>query len=207
MDISSIEQCLKQLDSVENCKILLDNEGKIQEIHITAKSKRSSKQISRDIQSILISKFGLNIDYKKISIAQIKCEFEDDACLRLKYKAIEYSKGEMKSSAKVVLEKDDEYFEGVISGPCTSSNVLSLFARATLKAVEAFLRIEDIFVLESVGSFSLSGKDVVVTIVNSIFDGQEQILSGSSIGKSDKKETTVKSTLDAVNRILNKVTR
>lgn len=207
MDISLVEQCLKQLESVENCKILLDNDGKIQEIHITAKSKRSSKQISRDIQSILISRFGLNIDYKKISIAQIKYEFEEDISLRLKYKAIEYSMGEMKSSAKVVLEKDDEFYEGTISGPYTTNNVLSLFARATLKAVEAFLRIDDIFVLESVGNFSLAGKDVVVTIVNSIYDGHEQILSGSSVGKSDKKETTVKSTLDAVNRILQKVSR
>src|SRR5690242_732598 len=148
MDMSLVEQYLKQLDSVEHCKILLDSEGEIQEIHITAKSKRSSKQISRDIQSILISKFGLNIDYKKISIAQIKYEFEADNCSRLKFKAIEYSLDETKSSAKVVLEKDDELFEGAVSGPHTKNNVLALFSRATLKAVEAFLKIDDIFVVE-----------------------------------------------------------
>lgn len=207
MDISAIEYSLKQLKSVDCCKILLDSNGEIEEIHVTSGSKRSPKQVSRDVQSVLISKFELDVDYKKISIAQTECGRDESNGVRLKMKSIEYSMDEMKVNIKVVLEKDDILYSGSSQGPYTANNVLRLLAKATLRAVETFFDFGDMFVLEGINSVSISDKKIIVTVVNIILDDEEQVLCGSALVHNDKKEAAVKATLDAVNRVLFRVQR
>lgn len=205
MDIASLENCLLQLKSVENCKVIANQAGLVEEIHIITRSNRNPKQISRDIQSLLISRFGLEVDHKKISIAQLESydDMRDEA--RLRIKSIEYCVNDMKISVKVILERDDTMYEGTASGPYTSSNILKLIAVATLKAVQASIGFSDIFELEAVTAMDLSGKKIIVCLVNCIYGNNEKTLCGSAIVDADKKEAAVKATLDAINRLLPKV--
>ncbi len=86
MDIREIEDLIKNLKSVINCRILLNENDIIKEVHIVANESRSAKQISRDIQSIIATVYGMELDYKKISIAQVKdsTQNQDDRRLRIK---------------------------------------------------------------------------------------------------------------------------
>jgi hypothetical protein len=154
---------------------------------------------------LLISKFGLEVDHKKISIAQLESydDMRDEA--RLRIKSIEYCVNDMKISVKVILERDDTMYEGTASGPYTSSNILKLIAVATLKAVQASIGFSDIFELEAVTAMDLSGKKIIVCLVNCIYGNNEKTLCGSAIVDADKKEAAVKATLDAINRLLPKV--
>lgn len=199
---SEIEQYLKQIKCVNSCKILLDNQGDIEEIHVVSGSRRNPKQISRDIQSILISKFDLNIDHKKISIAQIEDDLIEKGDFRLKLRTVEYSITDMKTEIKVVLEKDNELYEGLVSGPNTLNNTQRLLGKATLRAVEKCLGLEDAFVLEDIKILHAAGKEVVIAAVTFIFNNTERLLSGSAIVYDDKKDAIVKATLDAINRIV-----
>lgn len=205
MDIPAIEYNLKQLKSVDYCKILLDENDEIKEIHITSGSDRSPKQVSRDIQSVLISQFGLEVDYKKISVAQIRSSTCDSKDIRLKVKSIEYSVDEMKVYIKVTLEKDDIIYYGQSQGPYTANNVLRLLAIATLRAVENCFDSGEMFVLEEITNISISGKNIIFAVVNALFGDKEQILCGSAFVQNDNKETAVKATLDAVNRVLARI--
>jgi len=200
LDIREIEQFIKQIMSVISCKIVTDDSGNVEELHILADTKRSPKQISRDIQSSLISKFDYEIDHKKISIAQIDERTVEDTDFRLKLKTIEYSTSGTRADVKVILEKEDSYFEGESSGANTTYNSQRLLSTATLKAVESFLGIEDNFILEDITVSNLAGREVVVTAITFIADFGEQMFSGCAFVNRDKKEAVVKSTLDAINR-------
>lgn len=199
MDTREAEQYIKQIKAVESCKIILGSDFSIDEIHIVSTMRRSPKQISRDVQSILISRFGIDIDHKKISIAQIDTDLLPHGC-RLRLKTIEYSITEGKANIRVVLDKDDELYEGVFSGVNTVYNTSRMLAKATLFAVEKYCGIEDTFVLEDIKTAAIAGNEVVVVAVSLISTNQEQILTGSALVTRDKKEAIVKATLDAVNR-------
>lgn len=202
MDIREIEQYLVQLKSVRSCRILLDEAGTIQEIHVVSDLKRSPKQISRDIQSILISKYGLDIDYKKISIAQVNQDSAENTDFRLKLKTIEYTMSDKKSEVKVILEKDDESYEGSASGASTSNNILRMLGKATLNAVEEFCETEDTFIIDDVRSTAIAGKEVMLVAVTGVLGDNEYTLSGSAMVDKDRKESVVKATLNAVNRMV-----
>lgn len=199
MDIKEMEQYIKQIKAVESCKIILDQEQSIDEIHIVSGMSRSPKQISRDIQSILISKFGLSIDHKKISIAQINIDSIADG-YRLKLKTIEYSITEGKANVRVALVKDEEIYDGVISGVNTTYNTQRMLAKATLLAVEKYCGVDDTLVLEDIKTSTIAGTEVAVVAVSLILPNHEQMLTGSALVSRDKKEAIVKATLDAVNR-------
>lgn len=199
MDIREVEQYVKQIKAVEFCKIVLDQEQNIDEIHIVASMRRSPKQISRDIQSILISKFNLNIDHKKISIAQIDVDSLFDGG-RLKLKTIEYSITDGKADIRVVLEKDEELYDGAVSGINTLYNTQRMLSKATLTAVEKYCGVEDTLVLEDVKTATIAGNEVAVVAVSLILSNQEHMLTGTALVSKDKKEAIVKATLDAINR-------
>ncbi|QNO13764.1 hypothetical protein HYG86_02805 [Alkalicella caledoniensis] len=195
-----METYLCKLNSVISAKIVLSNENEIIELHILADDNRHSKQISRDIQSLLISKFDMDIDHKRISIAQIKGEKVDLKDFRLKIGSIEFSTIEKRATVKVVLEKDDKVFEGVASGPNTSSNSLKLLGIASLKAVEQFVNCPNTFILEDIKTYNLAGKELIVVGITYLDSSSEQLLSGSAYVHRDIKEAVVKATLDAINR-------
>jgi len=200
MEIKEMEQLIKQVKSVLSCKIVIDSDSNVEELHILSDMKRSPKQISRDIQSLLISRFGLEIDYKKISIAQIDEETLEDKAFRLKVKTIEFTTSGTKANVKVTLAKDEDVFQGEITGVNTLSNSNRMLATATLKAVEGFLGLEDNFILEDIKAITLAGREAVVTAITFIAEDNEQLFSGCAFINRDKKEAIVKSTLDAINR-------
>ncbi len=200
MNIKEMEQLINQISSVISCKIVIDDQNNIQEIHVLSNVKRGPKQISRDIQSILISKFGLNIDYKKISVAQIDENMSEDIDFRLKLSSIQYSLSESKAIIKVTLEKEGKHYEGQASGIQTKHNSEKMIATATLKAVENFLGIEDMFIIEDLKTVNIAHRDVVVTAIIYINEYEEQFFTGCASVNRDKKEAIVKSTLDGINR-------
>jgi hypothetical protein len=200
MEIKDFERYIKQIRDVESCRIILDESGDISELHIISNLRRSAKQISRDIQSVLSSKFGMDIDHKKISIAQINIgEIEAEYC-RLKLDTIGYSSTLKKADIRVVLEKEGEYFEGLASGANTETNILRLSAKAALQAAEKYCGMEDIFILEDIRISGIAGQEVVICAVSVVVNSGEKLLSGTAIMEGERKRAAVKATLDAINR-------
>ena len=140
MEISDIKKTIEEIKSVESCGIITDHFNNIEEIHIVADFDRDPSQISNDIQSILKSRFDIEIDQNKISIAQLKdTKVEKPEEYRLKLKTIEYSLSGSKSEVKVILEKDEVVVEAMVSGSNTKFNTQRILSTATLRATERFL--------------------------------------------------------------------
>ena len=203
-DIELIEKTIERLNSIISVKFVLDQEKNIEEIHIVSDGQRSAKQLSRDVQSILIATYDLNVDYKKISIAELpELALKKDKA-RLKIEKISYEKHGKKAKVQVVLKKDRQYFETSMEGPNTKRSVQIMLAEATLSAVEKAYGYGQVFVVEDVNSFQLAIDKVAIVIIMCLRDGEEKRFIGSSLIKDDSNDAIVRASLDAVNRYVSK---
>lgn len=201
MSTTAIENYLQKVQSVMGCKVITDKNDTISEIHIVSDLRRSPKQILRDIEAVMISKFDTSIDYKKVSIAQIQSgSIKLDQDPRLRLKLIEYNNNGSNVSVKVALEKQDKVYQSEITGINTAHNFKRLVGSAVLKAVEQYLETKEVFVFEDVKRVELANVEVMVVSITSVHGGNEEVFTGTAKIFSDSKETIARATLDAVNR-------
>lgn len=197
----NIEQFLMKIQSVIGAKVIMDQAGVIEEIHIVSDLRRSPKQILRDVEAILISEFDQVVDYKKISIAQVKgnsVKTEQDP--RIKLKSIEYNNCGTSIDVSITLEKFGESYMSTNSGVKTTSNVMRLTGAATLQAVENYLGIHEVFVFEDAKEVRLSNVNVIIVSITSIYHNREESYIGTARVTTDLNEAVAKATLDAINR-------
>jgi len=197
----SIEKFLMKIQSVIGSKVIMDSKGTIEEIHIVSDLRRSPKQILRDVEAILISEFDQSVDYKKISIAQVKgdtVKTEQDPRIRLR--SIEYSNCGTSIDVTVTLEKFGESYTSTTSGIKTVLNVMRLAGNTTLQAVENYLGIHDVFIFEDSKEVVLANMKIIAVSITSIYHHREETYIGTAKVVTDLNEAVTRATLDAINR-------
>ncbi|MDQ7095603.1 hypothetical protein REC12_18600 [Desulfosporosinus sp. PR] len=204
--IQDWEQAIKQIKSVITARINVNNLGDIEEVHILAGSGRAPKQVVRDVESVFAAQFGLQIDHKKISVAQIGDDDENTFAIREssrpKLVGVTIRTVSGMAEVKVELLTGDKLIEGVSQGPSSSYNKLRLFVEATLKALSPLTLDKFLFVTEDVGITQLAKRQIALVAITLIAPAGEQSLTGCALVRNDDREAVVKATLDAVNRKL-----
>lgn len=196
------EDIIAHIRDVVAARVLADDAGEILEIHVLARQRRSARQVTRDIESALLSRFGKSIDAKRVSVAQIKDESESALLpMRLMLDGIGFRTDGGTSEARVALRDDDNVNEGVVSGPASSANRPRLVAAATLAAVAGHFRNSRTFAVEDVAIVTL-GPDLVALVGVTPVSGRGRMLVGSSLVRRDEFEAIARATLDALNRQL-----
>ncbi len=199
-----IEKNLEQIESIISSKFVLGQDGKIIELHIVSNGERNPKQLSRDIQSVLIATYDIAIDYKKISIAEIPEKIIKRNKPRLKIETISHEKSRQKSSIKVVLSDEKGKYTNCAEGVNTLRNIERMLVEATLKDVEEACGYKDKFILEDIKSIQMSTDKAVLVVIMCLVEGVEKRMSGSCLVNNDYNEAVVKATLDAINRCISK---
>lgn len=204
---SDIEAVIRSLTNIISARIVTNKSGAIEEVHVLTGSSRAPKQVVRDIESALMAQFGIELDHKKVSVAQTQdgkqFRFNES---RLKFLEVAISLNGAKSEAVVHLIKNDEKYSGTAVGHCSSHNQLRLISTATLRAVENCQGNDGTLVLEDLtAAVNLSGRNVVVVFLSMLTPRGEDFLTGSAIVKQDLWKAVVNATLDAVNRRLGAV--
>ena len=69
--LNQVEQLLLGLSGVNSLKLVPNGHGGIDEVHVVGTQDLGAKQIVRNIESALLAEFGLQIDHRKISVAQV----------------------------------------------------------------------------------------------------------------------------------------
>lgn len=198
-----IEKDIERIESVLSCRFIIDND-EIKEIHVVSNGTRTPKQISRDIQSVLIATYDLNVDYKKISIAELPGVELAKRESRLKIDKISFEDNGKRATVKVGLSDETSIYESTLSGINTSRNIDRMLVNAVLDSVEKALDFEDKFILEDVKNVNLSTDSVIIVVIVYIIDEEEKRICGSSLAGNDHKKAVVKATLDALNRSISK---
>ena len=209
--VGRIEQVIRRLQSVVSARISANGGGEIEEVHVVIDARRNPKQVARDIESVLLSELGVRVDHRKISIAQLRSDEAPGLTtdFRLKFLHIDLSLDRASTRAKVSLGHNGDVYAGAASASGPETRQPQLIARATLAAIEEFLRTSSekgapagFDLLDLVTQKAHDGQELVmVTVVLQGEQGKEQLL-GSALVKDDLWKAAACATLDAMNRRL-----
>jgi len=208
-EVEDIEKSLKDLNDILFGKIVLSEDGDIKEIHIITKDSSNPKRITRDIESFLLAKYNIQVDYRKISIAQVKDkeirdeqikEEELESSLRIKFSDIKAEAIGNQFEVCVKLENNGKIYEGKVSGKNWDENREYLVAKAALEAISFYLEGSVFFQVDAIKKIELDSKEIIVVSINLIDSKRKENLVGSTVVKDDLNKAVVKAILKATNR-------
>lgn len=225
--LEDVEQAVAGLKDVVSSRIVAGDDGGIVEVHVVADSARSAKQVARDVESMIVSKLGLQMDHRKISVAQIDDPAEpagDPAPTqtatapephagfylaaserRIEFVGVSLAQSHMMAEARVELERDGIATVAEASGADSSESVLRMIADATIQAVQRFYEDGGLFSVTAVEQTTVGGKPIVVASVAHVSERHERSLIGACPVNGDVQRAVALATLDAVNRFLRRL--
>ena len=201
-------QLLMRLSGVFAANVQLNVDGSVTEIHILGSSLRNPKQIMRDVQSALASSYGISVDHRVISIAQLREDpvpEEDDASLatnevRLLVKAVTESVSNNRYSISLTLTQQSEEFSGTASSFNTPAQRPKAVASAVLQAVHEFLGIDNVFSLLDVQTIQVSSARIAIVAVEVMTAQASPVLVGAVDTIGGDTLSIARAVLDAINR-------
>lgn len=196
--IHAVEKLLSSLTGVVSVRLVAKPGADIEEIHLLTTEEVTPKQTVRNVESALLAHFDLEIDHRKISVAQTKsppaATTEPPAASGAPLKTVVHP---LPTSAEtrllflghqvetlrsqrvrmvVSLEWQGARFEGEAGGPDVARGRLDTVANATLGAVEAAMAST-----EGANDFSLTLDGVKVV---EVFDRSYVLVSVHALSRS-----------------------
>ena len=193
------QELICRLEGVQAAQVVFAENGMPCEIHVLAGPEKSSKSLVRDIQSALTAQFGVQVDHRIISVAQLSEGLVPRGDFRLAHTGLEIKSAGGRVSASVTLARGCDTYTGHGESANTPFARRRCVSEAALAAVNRAAG-ETCFELASVDALTLAGQGIVVTQVYSLRDGQR--LLGSAFLNEDPDNAAVHSVLSAVNRRL-----
>lgn len=198
------QELICRLEGVQAAQVVFAENGMPCEIHVLAGPEKSSKSLVRDIQSALTAQFGVQVDHRIISVAQLSEGLVPRGDFRLAHTGLEIKSAGGRVSASVTLARGCDTYTGHGESANTPFARRRCVSEAALAAVNRAAG-ETCFELASVDALTLAGQGIVVTQVYSLRDGQR--LLGSAFLNEDPDNAAVHSVLSAVNRRLSVLPR
>jgi hypothetical protein len=203
--VSEVEAVIRQLRDVIGARVVADNAGVIQEIHVLSQGEKSPKQLVRDVESALQARLGITLDHKKVSVAQVQGPHRpapEAASPRLQFSDVSISLAGQTAEATVHIRLQDGVYEGSAQGSSSTAGQVKTVAAATLKAIQACLPANQMMMVEDAVVTTVGGHQVVTVVVTLGGSRSDEVLCGSSLVRQDTVKAAVFATLDAVNRRL-----
>ena len=198
------QELICRLEGVQAAQVVFAENGMPCEIHVLAGPEKRSKSLVRDIQSALTAQFGVQVDHRIISVAQLSEGLAPRGDFRLAHTGLEIKSAGGRVSASVTLARGCDTYTGHGESANTPFARRRCVSEAALAAVNRAAG-ETCFELASVDAVTLAGQGIVVAQVYSLRDGQR--LLGSAFLNEDPDNAAVHSVLSAVNRRLSVLPR
>jgi hypothetical protein len=207
-DLLAIERELCRLPDVQVARLVADDAGRIVEAHIIATQGKHPKQIVRDVQSVALAEFGLEIDRRVVSVVQLgdgdfSVPVDDAAGFRPSIVSIQAETNGLRSLVRVTLGNDSGEAVGTASGSVATSARHRLVANATVDALRRLDPAAECLDVEHAQVVRVGASDVAVVTIVFVAPPAEQVVSGSAIVRANHDSDAVaRAVLDATNRRL-----
>ncbi len=203
---SEMDRLLSSLGGVIAARAVFNDEDEVVEIHVLSDLTKSPKQLVRDIQSATMAAFGLDIDYKMISIAQVDSDMVAPPTVtaqpRLSIRRITIGLDSQSLEATVSLSLGDRIFDGSSRGPISARSRISATAAAAVQALKKYFGPGISLSLIEFQRQSLGGSECFAVAL-SWTDGLREIVRygiAPISGPEAEIQAIVRAILSAVNR-------
>jgi hypothetical protein len=210
-----IEQALAKLKGVEAVRVCFEK-GEIAEIHVAAQPGARAKNVARDVRTYLAAALGIPVSHQKISVAVCgKAQARSDGAApaegevrrqtRLLFRSVNLLVEGLRSQVQVELSLDGRNLLGTAAGVPCALGTERLVVRATLDALQQAVG-DDLRILDGDLVFTRAGSsEAAVVEVVLVWPRSEQRLLGACAVGQDRHRSVVFATLDAVNRIFERL--
>ncbi len=203
--VGDIESLLVCLPGIQKARVVINDRGSIEEVHILTGLDRSPKQIVRDVQSALKAQWDITVDRRKVSVARVKAD-AGEAVPRLRFCGLSVDTGpaakvEITVTLDWTVNSDRVSYVGKAHAGTSEHSVLMGVARATAKAANQTLQPPNAFSIEDV-SVTPVGDAVAAVVLVSLLSprrNHEQLV-GCALDKRGLHEACARATLDGMNR-------
>jgi len=202
---------------VEGVSIQTDGD-EVRELHILTTSKRPAKQIVRDVQTLLLTRFNRPINHKVVSVAYTDPEPSGPQIAplpaeavtpapaaaeeRVRFAGVNLYVSGARTQAQVELRWKSIQRMGSAAGFSTREGAHRLIAEATIAALQEYLEDELALSVDQVDVRRVGGQEVVVVSLALVSHRQSKALVGSCTVEQDAQQAVALATLAALNRVL-----
>lgn len=207
-ELRNLEDELCRLGGVLAVRIVGDRSGRPVEVHVLSDQSKPPKQTVRDIRSVAHTMFGIELDHRIVSVAQLDTNDADTPSgivlppndNRVKVTGVHADSDGYRTEIRVTLVDGDRDHTGYAEGSVAAIARPQLVASATLDALRQIEPAADAIHLAS-AEISRSGTNrvAVVTVVY-VEPPMELFVSGSAIVRRDRDDAIARALLDATNR-------
>jgi hypothetical protein len=209
------EAAIRSLRDVEAASVQIEDDD-IREIHVLTSSSRPAKQIVRDVQTLLLTRFNRAIDHRVVSVAYARPgptlapraaraptpELEGSSARRIRFGSVNLYVASGRAQAQVELGWKGATRLGTASGSATREGAQALIVSATLSAVQEFLEDGLALSLQDIELLRLGKQDVIVVSLSLLAHRSEKTLVGCCTVEQDAQQAVVLATLAALNRVV-----
>ncbi len=203
------ESAIRRLPGVVGAHIRMHGD-EIGAVFVQTNGSRESRRFVRDVEAILATTAGIEVDYRKVSvaatppIAPLEAEGRqraETAPRRPTFENVRLHTSGLRTEAQVELSLGGTHVIGSAEGPATRGSVLDLVAEACLNATAQLIAEPVSFALSGLERLRVGRDEVIVVSVRFVQGRSEKVLAGSSPCEQDDLRSATYATLDAINRI------
>jgi hypothetical protein len=223
--LPELEESLRQVPGIRAASVVTGPDAVPTEIHIVASRSKGAKQVVRDVQSLAMATYDIDIDHRIVSVVQFddgidgliegqrlpavitlpelqpQQPSEPDILPRPVIASISIRTAGAEADASVVVKTGNASYDGRSIGPSTMSHRHTLIARATLDAVTELLGLPS--EVEFVTVSTMGTRRMAACVIQVAVPGiGELVLTGSALVRSDEADAVARAVLDALNRRL-----
>ena len=205
LDLTEVEREICRLPDVSIARLVAEPGGRVSEVHVVAHPGKHPKQIARDVQSIALASFGLELDRRIISVVQLGGDVLDahagSVHPRPSVVAITAEANGLRSLVRVTLARDDEEAVGFAEGSIATTARHRLVATAAVDALRQLEPAAECVDIDTAQILRVDSHDIAVVTVVFVLPPSEQLVSGSAIVRPQQEADAVaRAVLDATNR-------
>lgn len=224
--IAEAEKLVSRIKDVSSCRIATSPIGEITEIHVVATGHKPAKLVARDVESCLKAELDIEVDHRKIGVVMFDPDDEgmitphenrnsqpepvmelpiEEHPSRFTFQSVNLFMSQESIQAEVELIRDGVETFGSAKTENLASSPSHVIGEATLNAVGELLDESTRLCLSEVQEILLGKELAVVVKVSLIKHRETKSLAGCSLYSGNVNQTVVFATLDAINRVLGKL--
>jgi hypothetical protein len=217
VSVGAVEALIASFPGVVNVRIVLDESGALGEIHVLADASRPAKAIVRDIESGLAARWGMAVDHRRISVAQMVDAPRSHRVGRLRLQqwgmTIDPATGWIEVAVSLTPAGEPLRAEcaqrpapgttAIWQGRAAGSGQLGLriAAEAAVEALNQSVTADQRFALIDVVRVALGQREAVVCLLHHRTPRDGISLTGSALVRDEAVEAAVRAVLNGSNRL------
>lgn len=228
IDLTEVERELCRIPEISAARIVADPAGRPTEVHILATTDKHAKQVVRDVQSVAIASFGLELDRRVISVVQLdgngqllaagaspevpaedgggangEVPTDDGDIDRILVDRVAAEREGLQCAVEVTLRRGPERGIATVNGSVAAAAVMRSVAQATLAAMRELEPAATRADIETASIVRLGDRAIAVVSIILLVPPYEEVVSGSAIVRNaGDHDAMARAVLDATNRRL-----